>query len=103
MANVQIKRWREIFEPNAAMLRFELAGEGYRVFQWSGLPDTIQVLHRHGEDQSHWVISGSLEITIKDESYVLEAGDRDFMPAEIWHSTRVIGEETVVYLVGEKI
>lgn len=32
---------------------------------------------------------------------MLEAGDRDFMPAETYHSARVIGDEAVLYLVGE--
>ncbi|MDQ6786677.1 MAG: cupin domain-containing protein [Acidobacteriota bacterium] len=103
MAGFRVERWREVYAPNAAMLRFILVEEGYRVFQWGDRPEAIYVLHKHGEDQSHWVISGALEIIIGGESYTLEAGDRDFLPAHTWHSARVVGDESVVYLVGEKI
>jgi quercetin dioxygenase-like cupin family protein len=85
------------------MLRYVLVSEGYRVFQWGDRPEAVYALHKHNEDQSHWVVSGTLEITIEGESYTLEAGDRDFLTANTWHSVRVIGEEAVVYLVGEKI
>lgn len=104
MAAFRVERWKEIYAPNAAMLRFTLVSEGYRVFQWGDRPEAIYVLHKHAEDQTHWVISGALEITIDGgENYVLEAGDRDFLPANTYHSARVVGEESVVYLVGEKI
>jgi mannose-6-phosphate isomerase-like protein (cupin superfamily) len=56
----------------------------------------------HNEDQSHWIISGSMELVlITGDSYVLNAGDRDRMPAKTYHSVRVIGDEAVLYLVGE--
>jgi quercetin dioxygenase-like cupin family protein len=99
----RIVRWTEYYAPNAAMLRFKMVQEGYRVFQWGDLPESTYALHRHEEDQSHWVISGAIEFTVGDESYILEAGDRDFMPANTWHSARVVSEEPVVYLIGEWI
>ncbi len=98
-----IERWKQGYPPNAAMLRFQLESEGYRVFQWSDTPGMIYALHKHAEDQSHWIISGALELTVNGESYTLEAGDRDFMTAETWHSARVASETAVVYLVGEKL
>ena len=89
---------------NAAMMRLTLEREGYRVFQWSDLPEMAYGLHKHAEDQSHWIISGALELTVERlGTYVLEAGDRDFLPAQTYHSARVVGEEPVVYLIGEKI
>ncbi|MEZ5427154.1 MAG: cupin domain-containing protein [Pyrinomonadaceae bacterium] len=102
-AEYRVKRWSEIYEPNAAMLRYILANEGYRVFQWCDQPDRSYAQHSHAEDQSHWIISGSLELTVENfGTVVLEAGDRDFMPAGTYHSARVIGEEPVIYLIGEK-
>lgn len=85
------------------MLRHILVSEGYRVFQWIDQPDMVYAIHMHGEEQSHWVISGSLELTVERVgTFLLEAGDRDFMPAGTYHSARVIGEEPVAYLIGEK-
>lgn len=100
----RVEKWREPYTPNAAMLRHTLVIEGYRVYQWCDRPGMIYGMHKHGENQSHWIISGSLELTIQSVgSVVLEAGDRDFMPAETYHSARVIGDEPVLYLIGEKM
>ncbi len=100
----RIKKWSEPHFPNAAMLRHLMVVEGYRVFQWCDRPGMMYGMHKHGEHQSHWIVSGSLEITIQSVGVVvLQAGDRDFMPAETYHSARVIGDEPVLYLIGEKI
>ncbi|HEY0428546.1 MAG TPA: cupin domain-containing protein [Pyrinomonadaceae bacterium] len=104
MSSYRIERWTQIHEPNAAMLRFLLEGEGFRVFQWSDRAGMIYAQHKHEEDQTHWIISGALELTIEGVgTFVLKAGDRDFMPAGTYHSARVAGEEAVVYLIGEKL
>ena len=97
----RVERWAERMPPNGAMLRMRLEADGYRVLQWSDSPGAFYGVHKHTEAQSHWVVSGTLEIVVKSRNYVLGAGDRDFMPAETYHTARVIGEEPVVYLVGE--
>lgn len=103
MSIYRIERWREIYRPNAAMLRLLLERENFRVYQWADRAGMVYGLHRHDEDQTHWIISGALELTIeKIGTFTLEAGDRDFMPAGTYHSARVVGEESVVYLIGEK-
>ena len=100
----RFEKWSQPHAPNAAMLRNTLVTEGYRVFQWCDRPGAIYGMHKHAENQSHWIVSGSLELTIQSVGTVLlEAGDRDYMPAETYHSARVIGEEPVLYLIGEKI
>jgi quercetin dioxygenase-like cupin family protein len=104
MKEFRIVRWKELYRPNAAMLRLALEREGYRVFQWGDLPEMVYPEHKHPEDQSHWIISGALELTVQGYgTYVLKAGDRDFLPAGTYHSARVVSEEAVVYLIGEKI
>ena len=100
----RFEKWKEYYAPNAAMLRATLTADGYRVFQWADPPGMVYGLHSHGEDQSHWVISGALEITLElGGTFVLNAGDRDFMPAGTYHSARVLGEEQALYLIGEKL
>ena len=104
MKNFRIVRWKEVYAPNAAMLRLQLERENYRVFQWGDRPEMFYAPHKHPTDQSHWIISGELELSVENfGSYTLKSGDRDFLPANTYHSARVIGEESVVYLVGEKI
>jgi len=53
--------------------------------------------------QSHWIISGELELQVGQETYRLRAGDRDFLPANTIHSAFVPGDEAVVYLIGAKV
>ena len=100
----RVEKWAEIYPPNPAMLRNTLVSEGYRVYQWCDEPEAIYGEHMHNEEQSHWIISGSLELTVvRFGTLVLEAGDRDFMPAGTYHSARVVGKEPVTYLIGEKV
>ena len=99
---MQIERWNESSPPNVARLRQELEREGYSVFQWSDAPGTKYGPHAHGEDQSHWIISGELELRVGHEIYTLRAGDRDFLPADTIHSAFVPGDEPVTYLIGAK-
>ena len=99
----RVEKWQELHVPNSAMLRHTLTTEGYDVFQWSDPPGMEYGSHKHDDDQSHWIISGSLELTVQGAGvFLLEPGDRDFMPAGTYHSARVIGEEPVMYLIGAK-
>jgi len=99
----RVEKWQQVFAPNPAMLRHSMTADGYQVFQWCDEPGTEYGNHMHSEDQSHWIISGSLELTVERSGvYLLEAGDRDFMPAGTYHSARVVSNEPVMYLVGAK-
>jgi mannose-6-phosphate isomerase-like protein (cupin superfamily) len=101
--NYRVERWSEINPPLPAMLRLRLTQENYDVFQWCDNPGMAYGNHMHGEDQSHWILSGTLEITVEQVgTFELNAGDRDYLPARAYHSARVIGEEPVMYLVGIK-
>jgi quercetin dioxygenase-like cupin family protein len=99
----KIERWKELSPPNPAMLRMLLVQQGYDVVQWSDLPDAVYAQHKHDENQSHWIISGTLELTVERVgTFELAPGDRDIMPAGTYHSARVIGDEPVMYLIGIK-
>ena len=97
-----MERWDESRPPNASALRRRLESEGYSVFEWSDAPGTVYGPHSHVEDQSHWIISGALQLTVNEETYTLRAGDRDFLPANTKHSAFVPGDEPVRYLIGAK-
>lgn len=90
--------------PNPAMLRLLLEREGFSVVQYGGRLESFFTRHKDFEDQSHWIISGALEMSVDNVgTSVLEAGDRDFLPAETYHTARVVSEEPIVYLIGKKI
>ena len=99
---MQIERWSESALPDAEALKGVLAEEGYTVFQWNDAPGTKYGPHAHAEDQSHWILSGELELRVGHEVYTLRAGDRDFLPANTMHSAFVPGDQAVTYLIGAK-
>ena len=100
----RIERWSETQAPDAAKLIQKMRAEGYSVFQWSDPAGAVYSDHEHGDDQSHWIISGTLELTVKGFGrFELRPGDRDFMPAGTVHSARVTDGEAVVYLIGSKV
>jgi len=100
--SIQVRRWSESTVPEVAELRRRLQSEGYRVFQWSDAPGTTYAAHSHPEDQSHWILSGKLQLTVGNEIYTLGAGDRDYLAANTNHSAFVPGDEPVTYLIGAK-
>jgi quercetin dioxygenase-like cupin family protein len=100
--SLRVERWNDSGKPDAKMLRQRLASENYSVFEWTDAPGTVYGPHSHAEDQSHWIISGALELTVGQKTYTLGAGDRDFLPANTTHSAIVPGNEPVVYLIGAK-
>ena len=98
----RINRWSEDESPVADELKSRLRAEGYSVFQWTDAAGTRYGPHAHPEDQSHWIISGTLELRVGHENYTLRAGDRDYLPANTTHSAFVPGDEPVTYLIGAK-
>jgi len=100
--SIEVEYWDKTDKPDASALRRRLESEGYSVFEWSDAPGTVYGPHSHPEDQSHWIISGEMELTVDEETYTLRAGDRDFLPANTTHSAFVPGDEPVHYLIGAK-
>jgi len=100
--SIEVERWSVTSSPEPDELKSRLRDEGYSVFQWSDAPGTKYGPHSHAEDQSHWILSGELELRVGHETYTLRAGDRDFLPANTVHSAFVPGNEPAVYLIGAK-
>ena len=99
---MEIIRWQKHESPNPKELRRELENEGYSVFEWTDAPGTTYEPHVHDDDQSHWIISGALQLTVEGETYVLQAGDRDFLSAQTTHAAFLPGDKPVRYLIGSK-
>jgi quercetin dioxygenase-like cupin family protein len=99
--NYRVERWAGELGPDPATLWRKMRDEGYSVYEWSDRPGTEYDLHSHDDEQSHWVLSGELELLVNNVGvFSLGPGDRDFMPADTPHSARVIGIDPVVYLIG---
>jgi len=97
-----VQRWTRSEPPSAEELRRVLVSEGYSVFEWRDAPGTTYEPHVHDDDQSHWIISGALQLTVAGETYTLDSGDRDFLPANTTHAAFVPGSTPVRYLIGAK-
>jgi quercetin dioxygenase-like cupin family protein len=100
--SIRVERWSEEQAPKPWELKQRLQNEGYSVFQWTDAPGTRYGPHAHEEDQSHWIISGELQLRVGHETYILRTGDRDFLPANTIHSAVVPDEQGVTYLIGAK-
>jgi len=100
--NLEIERWTESEPPDNQILRQRLEAEGYSVVESRDAAGTTYGLHSHAQDQSHWIVQGTLIIRVGWEEYTLRAGDRDYLPANTEHSAIVPRDEAVVYLIGVK-
>jgi quercetin dioxygenase-like cupin family protein len=99
----RVEKWTGDAVPSVAQLTQMMEGEGFCVFKWSDQPGSAYPAHMHSDDQSHWIVSGTLELDVAGYGSVeLSAGDRDFMPANTEHAAKVIGSQPVVYLIGSK-
>ena len=99
----RVEKWTGDSDPSASELKRVMESDGFSVFQWSDPPGAYYSPHVHPDEQSHWIVSGTLELNVTNVgTYRLSAGDRDFMQRETEHSATVIGEEPVVYLIGSK-
>jgi len=99
----RVEKWASSSSPDPDALRRRLSVDGYSVFQWTDQPGAEYDSHHHDDEQSHWIMSGMLELTVDGAGvFILEAGDRDFMPAGTEHTARVVGAEPVTYLIGAR-
>jgi quercetin dioxygenase-like cupin family protein len=99
---MKIRRWQQSTPPDEGSLRSALEAEGYSVYAWTDPCGATYPPHTHDDDHSHWILRGSLALTVEGEEYVLRAGDRDWLAAGTRHSARVVGDEAVTYLIGSK-
>ena len=99
----RVERFSGAELPTVVELRRKLESEGYAVYEWTDRPGAVYEVHEHAEDQTHWIISGSLELEVDGfRRVILGPYDRDLMPAGTKHSARVVGAEPVRYLIGER-
>lgn len=99
----RVEKWTGEKEPSGSELKRVMESEGFSVFQWSDSPGSYYSPHIHANEQSHWIVSGTLELAVTGiGTFHLSAGDRDFMPPNTEHAATVIGDKPVIYLIGSK-
>jgi quercetin dioxygenase-like cupin family protein len=68
-------------------------GEGkvINAVHWDFEDGAIIDLHQHPQEQFGYIIQGGLEVTIGDETALLQAGDAYFIPPNVPHRFVAIG------------
>jgi quercetin dioxygenase-like cupin family protein len=100
----RLEKWQGAQAPDVTTIQQAMIDEGYRVYQWTDHPGANYGSHSHDNYQSRWIVSGTLELNVDGFGRLtLGAGDRDFMPAGTHHSARVVGDEPVTCLIGERL
>jgi quercetin dioxygenase-like cupin family protein len=69
---------------------------GYSVFT----PGTALAPVRHEVEEVAYVVSGSGELRLDDETVPFAAGDALHIPAGVWHAVANTGDEDVVMVFG---
>ena len=72
--------------PNFAMRRFVIESGGY-------MP-----LHSNSVEHEQFCIGGKAEVIIGDEQHIVQKNDVVFIPADVPHSYRTLGEEAFEFL-----
>jgi quercetin dioxygenase-like cupin family protein len=76
--------------------------EGFEVAVYAYREGTAFPEHAHGQDKCDAVVEGFLRITVGDNVFDLQAGDRLYLPAGTRHAAEVVGRRTVVSLDGTR-
>jgi quercetin dioxygenase-like cupin family protein len=72
------------------------ASLGYSVFT----PGTVTALVAHETEEVAYVLSGSGELRLEEESVPFSAGEGLHVPAGVWHAVANTGEDDVVMVFG---
>ena len=94
-------RWSDAQEPGEGALRRRLEAEGFEVHAWRDPADRIYGEHRHAEDESLWIVRGSMLFQVDGVDYALGPGDRLELPAGVVHRAQA-GPDGATYLIGQR-
>ena len=69
-------------------------GGQFTLIEEENIPGTMIPLHVHSkEDEVFKVLKGQMELTVGDETTILNAGDIGFGPRGVPHSWKIVGSE----------
>ena len=101
-SKIRVLRWEKPSPVSQEEAEANLHKEGYESFCWYDVPGVQYPKHRHGLDECLWILRGEIHVTLDDQTYVLKAGDRIYLPAHTPHVAEVPNSNGVTYLVGQK-
>jgi quercetin dioxygenase-like cupin family protein len=78
----------------------EIIRDGYWPISWIDKPGAVYEPHRHRDDETLYVVDGSIDFTdlTSGTTHHLIAGDKLFLPARLPHSAS--SQEGATYIMG---
>lgn len=64
--------------------------------RWQTPAGTVSLVHDHPEEQFGYILKGSFEVTIGDETRLLAAGDCYFIPGGVAHQFQMIEDSVAI-------
>ncbi len=91
--------WVEDKPSHRVNLNMPLAGipetESIGVIYVEQEPGDVAEMHTHDVDEILILLEGTSEVTVGDESSVFSAGGLVWIPKDVWHGFRNVGEDTL--------
>lgn len=84
-------------EMSAGVLRKTMAaGERMLLVEFSIRAGSGVPLHQHPYEQVGYVVSGSQRLTVGEKTYLVEAGDAYFIPANATHGAEAVADSVII-------
>jgi quercetin dioxygenase-like cupin family protein len=96
-SKIQVIKWMKPTSLTQEEAEARLHQEGYEAFCWNDVPGASYPRHRHDSDECLWILRGEIRLTIQGEDYLLQAGDRIYLPANTPHTAEVPQTRGVTY------
>jgi len=79
-------------------IKMKVLGVGTKMnaLHWNTVAGIESPVHHHPEEQFGYILKGGFEITIGGDVEVLHAGDSYFIPANVPHKFRIIGDTEAI-------
>jgi quercetin dioxygenase-like cupin family protein len=86
---------KEQFAPGV-LLQMLGSSQNMSVLHWNLDDQSTVPLHHHPQEQFGYIIKGGFEVRVGEETAMLGAGDAYFIPADVPHWFRAIGETEAI-------
>ncbi|MEE3361993.1 MAG: cupin domain-containing protein [Anaerovoracaceae bacterium] len=73
-----------------------MAGEKSMLVKNTFLPGNPSAAHKHPHEQILTIMSGTADVTVGDETFRMGPGDMIYVPSNVMHDLRVVGDEPVI-------
>ena len=102
MSEFKFIRWDKSAPPDEEETEANVRKEGYEPIRWTDPAGSNYPRHRHEVDELIWVLQGQILFNLSGQNYLMNPGDRMYLPKGISHSANVSDSSAALYFVGQK-